>query len=520
MVIVVARFDLPDRTLWIAESATAIAWAAGSVISAGGGLVVDEPPRLTIEQDATEAMQLSVVGDPIALRLGTTAGAMPGAMKVEVALWEVGTDWDTRETLIQDARATRVSQSIGDGGAMTLTVTRNLVRESLQSGEDYTIADSYLGRVPLGVGGEYYDQGKHDKMWPIALGPCLVPLIRWQRSNSTDWAFIVGHHLPLSDLAVYNDGQLLSAATRYTPVPVNTTVVSPTNNITRRASYIEGLNGKSSLAGPSWENEDGTLSNYTVNLTTYLAHGGDVNSRGEVIIGAGMILEHCLTLSGLKVDWDAMAPALARLQSWDLGVYIDGRAEWMAIIRERLLPILPLREHQSDSGVWYSYHVPWERTPRGTLTEGVDLHFVGEIEWDMEVVNTVVMRFAYRYGLGDYSETVTVGPDQSAICAASASSRAYGPRPGQPVNSTVIQDRNAAIRAGLVLAEANALPRRTFSAMCSWSSLRPGDTVKVDSTSLGGTGILCQVMETPRRTWPGVVLFQTVPRTTQATPGS
>ena len=40
MVLVVARFDLPDRTLWIAERPTAIEWAGGSVISAHGGLLV------------------------------------------------------------------------------------------------------------------------------------------------------------------------------------------------------------------------------------------------------------------------------------------------------------------------------------------------------------------------------------------------------------------------------------------------------------------------------------------------
>ena len=521
MVLVVARFDLPDRTLWIAERPTAIEWAGGSVISAHGGLVVKEPPRRTIEMDGSESMQITVVGDPMNLRLGTTSGAMPAAMFVEVALWSSGEDWDTRETLIQDARATSVSQSIGDGGSMTLTITRDLVRESLQVGEDYTIRDSYKGTLAVGAGAAYYNQGAHDKMWPIALGRCFgVPLIRWQRSYATDWALVTGHHLPASDLVVYNDGQELAAASRYTATPHNTTVASSTNEIYRQAAYIIGTAGTLAGGGASWENEDGTKTNYTTDLTTNLVHGGATNGRGEVILGGGMILEHCLLASGLPVDWDAMAPALAQLQAWDLGVYIDGRAEWMAIIRERLMPVLPLREHQSDSGIWYSYHVPWERTPRGTLTEGADLHFTGAISWDMEIVNTVVMRFAYRYGLGDYSETVTVGPKQSALCAASASVHAYGSRPGSPLSSTVLQNRNAAIRAGLILAQANALPRRTFSAMVSnlWSSLRPGDTVSVDSTSLGGVGVLCQVMETPRRTWPGEVIFQTVPRTQQATP--
>lgn len=522
-VLVVARVDLPDRTLWISEVAMSISWAAGGVIGARAGLRVDEPPRRTIEQDGAESVQITIVGDPLNLRAGTTDRAMPGAMRVEVALWETGTDWDTRETLIQDATASAISQDIGDGGAMVLTVRRDLVSESLQAGEDYTIANSYKFTLPIGTGAEYYDQGRHDRMWPIALGKCYgVPLIRWQRNIATDFALVTGHHIPESDVVVYNDGQELASAGRYMPAPLNTTVVSTHNGIRRQASYITGLAGKLDASGASWENEDGTVANYTRNLTTNLVHGGLSNGKNEVIIGAGMVLDYCLRQAGLPIDFDNLAPTLARLNGWDVGVYIDGRAEWMSIIRERMMPVLPIREHQSDKGIWFSYHVPWERTPRGTLTEGVDLHFTGSISWDMEVINTVVMRFAYRYGLGDYSETVTVGPDQSALCASSASPQAYGPRPGQPISSTVLHTRNAAIQAGLVIAQANALPRRTFTAMVSplWAWLRPGDTLKVDSTSLGGNGILVQVMETPRRTWPGEVVFQTVPRTVQATPGS
>jgi len=522
-VYVVARVDLPDRTLWISEVATPIAWAAGGVIGTRGGLRVDDPPRRTIEQDGAESMQITIVGDPLNLRTGTTERAMPGAMRVEVALWESGTDWDARETLIQDATTSAISQDIGDGGAMVLTVRRDLIAESLQAGEDYTIADSYKGTLPVGTSAEYYDQGRHDRMWPIALGrPFGVPLIRWQRNITTDFALVTGHNLPESPLVVYNDGQELASTGRYTPTPVNTTVVSTQNEIRRQAAYITGTDGTLDTGGASWENEDGTVANYTRNLTTNLVHGGKINGRNEVIIGAGMVLDYCLRQAGLPIDFDNLAPTLARLNGWDIGVYIDGRAEWMSIIRERLMPVLPIREHQSDKGIWFSYHVPWERTPRGTLTEGADLHFTGSVVWDMEVINTVVMRYAYRYGLGDYSEAVTVGPKQSALCAASASPKAYGPRPGKPVSSTVLHTRNAAIQAGLVMAQANALPRRTFTAMVSplWSTLRPGDTLKVNSTTLGGDGVLVQVMETPRRTWPGEVVFQTVPRTVQATPSS
>lgn len=524
--IMVASFALPDRTIYVSERAgvSAIAWAGGEVIPVVPGLVVDDDLRLTVDENRVETMRLKMVGDPLGLRAGASSGAMPEAMRVEVALWELGTDWDQRETLIQDARASRLSQSLGDGGAITLDVVRDLLSESAQAGEDDTIRDCYRGRLPLLVGAdaEYYDQGRHDRMFPIALGVCRgVPLIRWQRGIDADLVLICGHPIPTDPIGVQNNGQSLTSTGRYDEAPVNGIVRNADNSKRRTASWIEGTAGTGTGTGPSWEHEDGTASHYTEALTTDLVHGGAKNARGEVIMGAGMVLEHCLRESRLPVDWQRIAHTIGQLHSWDIGVYIDGRASWMAIIRDRLMPVLPLREQQSDAGIWFSYHEPGRQTPKGTATEGVDMHLTGAIEWDMEITNTVTMRYAYRYGLGDYSKTLTVGPDQSPLCLASASAQTFGPRPlPQPLGTTILHTDSAAIRAGLLLAEANALPRRTFSGILSnaWEGIRPGDTVLVDSASLGGTGILCQVLETPRRKWPGEVVFQTVPRTRQATP--
>ena len=515
----VLHAKLPGSEVWVGEVPGPVTWAASTAgIQVVRGLEIAEAV-LSLE-GGREAVSLELVGDVLGI---LDVGPFGAAAVCEVALLDAGQDWGMRETVISNAKITNLSQSLG--GRWSLTIEKDLERDSALALTEFTIAESYRGSLPPGF--FTYNTGAHDQPWPVAVGRCYgVPLIRWRKSSSRDYAIVAGHPLPAVELTVYDRGNAIPASSRYTQTPVNTTIkpsISYDYPNPLTISYIEGLDGISYSGGPSWENEDGSLSNYCEGITTRLIGGGVRNGRNEVVLGAGMVLEYMLQQSGVAVDWPRMAPAIAALQGWDVGCYIDGRASWLSIVRDRLLPVLPLIEHESDAGIWYSYHVPWQTQPRGTLTAGVDFSPDSDIEWDMEVINTVVLQYAYDYGVEEYTKQVTVGPDQSPICKASSGALAFGVRQAaQPITSTVLHTDSAALLAGRVLAERKAIPRRRFSVMmrsAQWDSLMPGQTVWVSWGLLDADReVLCQVLEVPRRRWPGRVLLETVPRSEQGTP--
>lgn len=513
----VLHAQLPGSEVWVGERAAAVPWTDGiAPIQVVRGLGMGEEPVITLDGSSLEAVSVDLVRDVLGL---LEIGPYGASAVCEVALLEDGDDWSKRETVIAGARVVSLSQTLG--GEWSLRLEKDLERDSAMALTAHTIKESYAGTL-FGVR-TYYNTGDHDQPWPTAVGRCYgVPLIRWAYGSSDDLALCTGHHLPAGDVPIFDRGVEFTGS-RSPLTPKNSSISPASDDLPpQRFSYFEGGSGTSSINGRSWEDEDGSLANYCEGLSVRLAQGGCVNSRGEVVLGAGMVLEHMLRESKIAVDWPRMARTLRLLQGWDIGVYIDGRESWLAIIRDRLLPVLPLIEHESDQGLWYSYHVPWQTQPRGTLVSGRDFSMVSGIEWDMDIVNTVVVKYAYDYSVGEYTKQITTGPDHSPVCSASAGASAFGVRQdSQPLTSTVVHTESAAIMVGRTIAERNAVPRRTFSVLmrsAQWEGLLPGETLFVQDAALGAAPVWCQVMQVPRRRWPGVVLFETIERAQQGTP--
>ncbi len=287
--------------------------------------------------------------------------------------------------------------------------------------------------------------------------------------GGTNRAVLCGHKLPdLSGVVVYEDG-------------ASTGTHTPTNTLTGTESpYAQVAHATEFLAA------DGAL-------TWSAANGGIArrDSASSPTRSAGDVLAYLLGVSGVAVDWTRTQRALDLLASWPIGLWLDEQAPALDIIREHLLPFLPLVELASGAGAWYAYVDPWEGQPEMHLRLGQNVvaRDGGWVSSDIdEVRNSFTVLYSREEFSGEFTASVLVDADTDARCALSA--ELYGTRASEVVECHVAWDAATARRIGRAMAARLALPRRRVRYVLGLDAYaaRAGMVVMVTDADLGISG--------------------------------
>ncbi|HEX4935726.1 MAG TPA: hypothetical protein VFV33_21245, partial [Gemmatimonadaceae bacterium] len=224
---------------------------------------------------------------------------------------------------------------------------------------------------------------------------------------------------------------------------------------------------------------------------TYAPTYGGMVSATDITgsaLSAADVLEKLLRLSGVRVDWRRMEPALTRLASWEIGVYGDEPAECLEIIRDAIVPFAPLVEINGGEGLWYAYVDPLNDPIEADLVLGPHLiDIVGRVETsDVDAVrNEFSISYAYDPFSGEYQKSLTLGPDNSTICY--LSDQLYGAAADDPITCDYTGDDATAMRILQHRASRLALPRRvvTYHAAADLYWLRAGMKVRITDIPRG-----------------------------------
>lgn len=445
--VALVTMETPGGVLRLSSSPVSIEDTVGGPYHYPGGLLgavdMDGSMDLLRMEGATSLRQVNIEA---ILPGGEDAAALEGgwwalvAARVEVALWWPGMAWADRLVLISglvsgepqlgmEGEPCRFSvEAMEPASAWAVDPERDMAGDGFPS--------------PAGVSG-YGDLSGYT--WPVIIGRVYgVPVVKGGVVAGPAYIGLIAGHALAPDVVV---GSLTVYAA--------SDVVSPT--------------------GLALGNETGTTGDYaaitaTTDLTADdpkvfvdLASGGIANARRpeRAATTAAGVLEHLLQSSGVRVDWQRMEETIALLRSWEIGLYLDDPASCLDVIREALLPVLPLVELQGPRGLWYAYVDPWTAPSRGHLTFGQELTGrAGALTCSDPSAcrNSFVLHYAYDHYLDDFGDRIALNSDNYELCRYSR--QLFGERAADPVKTHITWDAVTARRMAQHLAARYCLPRR------------------------------------------------------------
>jgi len=239
------------------------------------------------------------------------------------------------------------------------------------------------------------------------------------------------------------------------------------------------------------------------------------NNTAPALRGDG-VLRKLLTESGLKVDWDKMWPTLVKLRGWDVGFYTDQQKTAIELIRDRLLPYLPLIETEAGDGIWFAYVDP-ERAPiEGKLIVGQNLlgrrGRIAISDMD-EIYNEFAISYAYDPFYSSHTLAASLDGDSSTLCY--LSEQMYGARVADVMECKCLRDASDAERAMARKASRHALPRRwaTYLAADDLYWMRAGSVWELEDSQHGISSQRVTVRSIDRSLNPHQVVLDFVDRT-------
>jgi hypothetical protein len=244
--------------------------------------------------------------------------------------------------------------------------------------------------------------------------------------------------------------------------------------------------------------------------TWYLGGGlANPDAPGELMTGAGDVLEWMLHRSTIRVDWGRLRAAKARLNAYRIDTYIQADPErrvtpWDWIV-SHLLPILPVAVRTGPAGLYLAAFDLSASVPIASLEDGrnCDRSSPVSVSGTSGVANDLALHYApradrdkgsrvarvsgHRPTLDTYSDAV-----RSALCEESV--RRFGAR-SLELSTSVVYDDATATRVLIALAARSALPPRdvVYTVDQSLERLEPGDVVAVTDSGLGWTAKIAHV---------------------------
>lgn len=208
---------------------------------------------------------------------------------------------------------------------------------------------------------------------------------------------------------------------------------------------------------------------------------------------AGDVLRYLLSISGLTIDWARCERALQRLSGWSIGLYLDEAAPAIEVIRDHLLPWLPLVELRGGAGTWFAYADPFDLPIEARLVVGQGL--VGRLG-GMQMTDRDLIRNAFviayapdEYLDHEFQETLTLDTDSDALCA--LSKQLFGTLAADSRECPISWDAVTVRRMAQHEARRLAMPRRFFRYLAAadhyWLRAGMGCTLTDADYSISGS---------------------------------
>ncbi len=386
-------------------------------------------------QDAVGALAQASVEIAVSDDLAELAGDWQhlAAATAEVALvWE-DQEWEDRAVLMGAGLVHELE--IGELGEAVTFVLETLAEASSRSIGDAerTLGDDFPGALVDTVAGAMTDISSAEQIWVLG-DPESVPAYKVGDVGGTDRLVLCGHALAAGAVDVFEDA---GAAAGFTPA--DTATANGTYSYVTSAAVFRAANG----------------------AYTWSALRGGVTRGGVAVKGAGAILRWLLEQSGVAVDWRAMEEVLRFLGGVRLGLWVDQETPALDIIRQRLLPILPVVEVRGATGLWYAVGMPWERPIEGELTVGQELLGpAGPLTFSDrdEVRNRFTMRYGRDEFADEYSSSVTLDSASDALCHLSED--LFGVQVEETIETACVWDGGTAMWLLRARASLRAIQRR------------------------------------------------------------
>lgn len=450
----ILTLTLPDgRMLRYGSRALTLATDAGEPITY-------EPLLLAVE-DFAEELDLFALDGSLSLAQSAVEIATPDDLAslqsdwahiphavAELALVWQGQTWERRRTVLGGALVQ--GAALGqDGEATTLTLEAAAAATSAPIGDDdRDLGDDWPPPLLDDTGIDVMTDvtgAKH--VWVIGK-PESIPAFKVGNVGGQNRLVLCGHALPdLGAVPVYVEGVLVASFT-----PAVATTVNGTYTYVQSAAHFHSADGS-----------------YTWSATSGGIARADASNAATRT--AADILGWCLQHSGLRVDWRRMLRALLKLASWPAGLWVDQETPAIDVIRDRMVPFLPIIEVDSGEGIYFEYIDPHVQDVGPDLVVGQEL--IGRAgrmrATDTDAVrNRFVMAFQRDESAGTYASTVLVDHGNSALCYLSQQLlsrpevRDDGVRADEPIECDLFWDATTARRSLLCRASRLALPRRVL----------------------------------------------------------
>ena len=387
-----------------------------------------------------------------------------GAASAELARVWPGEAWQDRVSLLVGTRLAGVTLGLA-GEPSTLTLEAARAATSAMIGDaTRTIGADFP--APLDTSGN--DLSSLDGVqYPAVHGTPYTSQgfkVGEVGADGYDRVVIAGHHFAdTGTVEAFSDGASLGTFTVY-----NSTVG------TQKYAYIRS-------------NTVSVFDSSSGAITVKPARGGIAGINGtSAAKSLGDLAEYWLSISGLTVDWARSRKALAYLQSWPGGVYLDAATPAIEAVRDYVIAVAPIIELQSSDGLWL-YVADMDIAPyRGTLTAGQELvGRVGGVKLSEleQVRNTVTVRYALDEYTGEFTGAETVNEDGES--SAYVSTQLYGVLAHETVEAPMAGDAGTARRIGRGIIRRRATQRRTVSyVVADWVDLSVGEVYTIADSSL------------------------------------
>lgn len=201
---------------------------------------------------------------------------------------------------------------------------------------------------------------------------------------------------------------------------------------------------------------------------------------------AAEVIEYLLSASGERIDWATTRPALDFLGDWDLGLLVEEATPAIKLLKDRLLPWLPVALSVCSEGLALVRCAPWLEPLSFHLVDGQNCSIDQSIEYtDQTIVkNNFTLRFYYDGIVGDYTGLTSLGTEHPAC---RLSQQLFGVRSDDELSCNVCWDERTAKRILDARAMRLALLRRRMRGVLDADlyRLRVGQVGKIESERLG-----------------------------------
>lgn len=427
--------------------------------------ISDALPSARVEMVLDESV------DPAQLEL---EGGYLSAAWCEVAITWPGLDWKHRRVVLP--RGVISGLELGRAGQPIRFAVESI---GPRSGEPVIDASRDMG--------DHYPSSAsftslEGNAWPVVLGRCYgIPAFKIGDVDPSGGYVpaiaLAGVHFAdltvgAAGIVVYEDGEAYSPAGTLT-------AVNAEDGDGGAVVYVQSSNVGDLGAA------DGAFTVDTVGGGAHAARGQGAALRADGIVA------WLLGRSGAPVDWPGCEGALERLRGWGMGLYLDTPEDALAVLRDRVLPWVPVVERMSGAGIALQYVDPFLDEPTIDLVLGVHLvDRVGalvQVSDPDDLVNEVTIEYAYDHYRRKYMKRVTIGADQNA--RARVSQQLFGVR-GETRSCNVIWQDATAAQSAHWLINRRALPRhaQTYLLEPSLYWLREGTICRLHDEDLGLSG--------------------------------